>query len=128
MLWRGDDPESYRLEEGRDDTISLRIYLWDPPRKNRDDRSTFHTIIYLTRVLISSMLVSGRVDATSIFDVEVSALLSGSLHELSRIRIEDIIHSAAESITPITHGQSRLRRHVKNIEEMETLILRIILL
>jgi hypothetical protein len=49
-------------------------------------------------------------DATSIFDIEVSTLLTSSLHVLARRMIEDIIHPTAESITALTHRQSRGHR------------------
>lgn len=57
------------------------------------------------------MSVSCSMDTTPIFDIEVSTLFSRGLHELARRCIDDIIHSTAESITPLTHGQGRLGMH-----------------
>ncbi len=53
------------------------------------------------------MFRSGRMDATAIRYIEIATLISGSLHELPRISIEDIIYSTTESITAFTHGISR---------------------
>jgi hypothetical protein len=37
-----------------------------------------------------------------------------------RFMIENIIYSAAESITPLTHGQDRVRKHEEEDEKMKT--------
>jgi hypothetical protein len=50
------------------------------------------------------MFISRRVDTASIFDIEVSTFFSCSLHELSGIGIDDIIHSTAEAVTALAHG------------------------
>lgn len=49
------------------------------------------------------MLRPSCVYSTSILDIEVATLITSSLYELACSLIEYIIHSATETITPLTH-------------------------
>ncbi len=119
MRWACLDTESYRLKKGRGYRIFIGVLFSDPSSKYRDDRTTFHTIIDLTRVSVSWMFWSCSMYATSICDIEISTLDSCSFHESSCKMIEYIIWPTAESITPLTHSFSR-RRHRKVDEKVET--------
>ncbi len=101
-----DDTETDRLKQGRDDSGSLRRVERNTPRKTRHDRSPLHTVIDLTGVSIARMSRSSRMDTTAIRNIEIATLISRTLHELPSISIKDVIYSATESITAITHSIS----------------------